>query len=145
MKRNYITWSRTTLVWIMAALLLIGCDPNTAWNKSLFSELRLSGEITENYEDWRWSEKGKSLCSMTIDAKKELVKKIRIKRLGADVVAKEDAEREIERIKEEKARQERGKVKQEKPEIEIIIDRTEVVFDNTGRIKWSNNHKHDSW
>lgn len=144
MKRSYITWSRTALVWIMAALLLIGCDPNTAWNKSLFSELRLSGEITENYEDWRWSEKGKSLCSMTIDAKKELVKKIRIGRLGADVVAEEDAERER---KAEEAKL-IANAELEKATIDKAIDNIdnkEVAFDNTGRIKWSNNHRQNSW
>lgn len=133
------------VILLVVLLLSFGCttvEQNA--NRQIYSELTLSGEITSDYNDWFRSVKGKSITSMTYSAKRELIKKLRVKRLGATVVIEEELERE-RKAKEAKLI---AKAELEKITIDKAIDNIEnkkVAFDNTGRIIWSNNHRQDSW
>jgi len=136
------------VILLIIILMSFGCATvDMSWNKALFSELRLSEKVTSDFNEWWRSDEGKSLCSMTISAKKELIKKLRIKRLGANVVAEEDAERE-RKAKEAKLI---ALAEQEKATIDKSIDKKRAAFDNTGginntgRIKWATNHRQNSW
>lgn len=149
MKRDSISWTHIAILFIVNVLILVGCESPT--DKSLYSELKLSGKVTESYYNWAATDEGKALMSMTFAAKKELARKIRVERIGADAVEKEEEKERLE--EEERKRQiEASKKAENQPETEIEVEEKPVIHKkykseevDIDRIKWTTHHNQESW
>ena len=114
------------LILFLAVLLLTGCDESMQANKGLYSELVLNGDITIDYNDWFNSKKGKVLRTMSVEARRELTRDIKAKRLG---ITKEELKKQEE-------------IEKKAPEEKVV---EAIKKKNPARIKWSNNSRQGTW